>query len=101
MFLNLLFICNPCIWICFLNSEEITTLQAVLVAQITVAGVSFHVGSGVTHASAYHEAIGGAGAVFNAAAELGILGSHVLYISGDFMAGTRLKKWWVLLKAAV
>ncbi|XP_010266064.1 PREDICTED: ornithine decarboxylase-like [Nelumbo nucifera] len=68
--------------------EEVTPLlQAAHVARLTVAGVSFHVGSGATHSRAYSGAIAAAKAVFDTAVGLGMPRMSILNVGGGFTAG--------------
>ncbi|KAL5984058.1 hypothetical protein ACLOJK_018160 [Asimina triloba] len=82
--------------------EEITPLlQAAHAAGISVAGVSFHVGSGAEHARAYHAAIAAAKAVFDAGFRLGMPRMHVLNIGGGFSDNPSFNEAAAAIKAAV
>ncbi|PON60620.1 Ornithine decarboxylase [Parasponia andersonii] len=70
-----------------LPEEVEPLLRAAQAAGLTVSGVSFHIGSGATHSSAYRGAIGAAKSVFQAAARLGLPEMWVLNIGGGFTAG--------------
>ncbi|XP_058098387.1 ornithine decarboxylase-like [Magnolia sinica] len=82
--------------------EEINPLlQAAQQARLTVAGVSFHVGSGATHARAYQGAIAAAKAVFDAASRLGMPRMRILNIGGGFTAGPSFAEAAAAIKAAL
>jgi ornithine decarboxylase len=70
-----------------LADEVVPLLRAAQSAGVPVAGVSFHVGSGVSRVDVYHGAIEAARAVFDAAAALGMPPMRVLDIGGGFTAG--------------
>ncbi|XP_040383826.1 ornithine decarboxylase-like [Oryza brachyantha] len=70
------------------NPEEVLPLlRAAQREGVTVAGVSFHVGSGASRADVYRGAIEAARAAFDAAAALGMPPMRILDIGGGFMAG--------------
>ncbi|MED6106360.1 hypothetical protein PIB30_004135 [Stylosanthes scabra] len=69
--------------------EEVPMLlQAAHDADLTVIGVSFHIGSGGADAKAYHGAIATAKSVFKMASKLDMQKMHVLDIGGGFSSGT-------------
>jgi ornithine decarboxylase len=67
--------------------EVVPLLRAVQRAGVTVAGVSFHVGSPVARVGVYRAAIEAARAAFDEAAALGMPPMRVLDIGGGFTAG--------------
>ncbi|KAJ4962601.1 hypothetical protein NE237_022540 [Protea cynaroides] len=65
--------------------EEVTPLlQACHAAHLTVAGISFHVGSGASHSGAYHGAIEAAKAAFDTGTKLGMPRMRILNVGGGF-----------------
>ncbi|MED6160423.1 hypothetical protein PIB30_051396 [Stylosanthes scabra] len=71
-----------------LQEEVPMLLQAARDAELTVIGVSFHIGSGGADAKAYHGAIAAAKSVFKMASKLDMQKMHVLDIGGGFSSGT-------------
>jgi ornithine decarboxylase len=67
--------------------EVVPLLRAAQRAGVTVAGVSFHVGSGASNFGVYRGAIQAARAAFDAAAALGMPPMRVLDIGGGFVSG--------------
>ncbi|MCL7035063.1 hypothetical protein MKW94_019651 [Papaver nudicaule] len=84
-----------------LPEEYITLLEAANAANLTVHGVSFHVGSGATHSRAYRAAIAEAKAIFNTAATLGMAKMHILDIGGGFTAGLQFDDAAITIKKAL
>ena len=70
-----------------LPEEVEPLLQAAQASGLTVAGVSFHIGSGATHPQAYRGTIAETRAVFDTALRLGLPRMHVLNIGGGFTSG--------------
>jgi len=62
-------------------------LQAAQRSGLAVAGVSFHVGSGVSRSGVYASAVGAARGVFDTASQLGLPKLRILNIGGGFTAG--------------
>jgi len=67
--------------------EVVPLLRAAQRAGVTVAGVSFHVGSGANNLAVYRGAIEAARAAFDAAAALGMPPMRVLDVGGGFVSG--------------
>ncbi|XP_066394740.1 ornithine decarboxylase 1B, chloroplastic-like [Miscanthus floridulus] len=67
--------------------EVVPLLRAAQRAGVTVAGVSFHVGSGASNLGVYRGAIQAARGAFDAAAALGMPPMRVLDIGGGFVSG--------------
>ncbi|XP_077219580.1 ornithine decarboxylase-like [Tasmannia lanceolata] len=84
-----------------LPEEVAPLLQAAQAARISVAGVSFHVGSGATHSSAYLGAIAAAKSVFETAAKLGMPRMRVLNIGGGFTMGPQFDEASTTIKSAL
>ncbi|KAK9165032.1 hypothetical protein Scep_000223 [Stephania cephalantha] len=85
-----------------LPEEVVPLLQAAQAARLTVAGVSFHVGSGVVNTSAYRGAIAAARAVFHTATRLGMPRMHILNIGGGFsVVGSQFDEAAVTINAAI
>ncbi|KAK9129360.1 hypothetical protein Sjap_009847 [Stephania japonica] len=84
-----------------LPEEVVPLLQAAQAARLNVAGVSFHVGSGVLDSTAYRVAIAAARAVFDAATELGMPRMNILDIGGGFTACSQFDETAAIIKAAV
>ncbi|KAK8506641.1 hypothetical protein V6N13_103354 [Hibiscus sabdariffa] len=82
--------------------EEVTPLlQAAQALRLTVAGVSFHIGSGAMQFIAYRQAIAAAKIAFKTAARLGMPEMHVLNIGGGFTAGSQFDEAASTVKAAL
>ncbi|CAK7346104.1 unnamed protein product [Dovyalis caffra] len=82
--------------------EEVTPLlQAAQSARLNVVGVSFHIGSGATHALAYKGAIASAKSVFEAAVRLGMPRMKILNIGGGFTAGSQFDEAATAIKSAL
>ncbi|KAK8974751.1 hypothetical protein V6N11_024393 [Hibiscus sabdariffa] len=82
--------------------EEVTPLlQAAQALRLTVAGVSFHIGSGAMQFIAYRQAIAAAKIAFETAARLGMPKMHVLNIGGGFTAGSQFDEAASTVKAAL
>lgn len=81
--------------------DEVTPLlQAARAAQLTVTGVSFHVGSGATNSHVYGSAIEASKLVFEKAAQLGMPRMNVLNIGGGFTSGQQFEEAATAVKAA-
>lgn len=84
-----------------LPEEVIPLLQYAQAARVTVAGVSFHIGSGAIHLRAFEEAIAEAKTVFEKAAQLGMAKMLVLNIGGGFSDGPRFIEAALAVKTAL
>ncbi|CAK9137136.1 unnamed protein product [Ilex paraguariensis] len=84
-----------------LPEEVEPLLQAAQDAQLSVLGVSFHIGSGATYSSAYEGAIAAAKAIFDSASRLGMPKMHVLNIGGGFTAGPNFDDAANIVKSAI
>ncbi|KAH7523459.1 ornithine decarboxylase [Ziziphus jujuba] len=82
--------------------EEVTPLlQAAQAAQLSVTGVSFHVGSGATNSLVYKGAVEAAKLVFKKATQLGMPRMNVLNIGGGFTSGQQFEQAAPAVKAAI
>ncbi|GAV56684.1 Orn_DAP_Arg_deC domain-containing protein/Orn_Arg_deC_N domain-containing protein, partial [Cephalotus follicularis] len=82
--------------------EEVTPLlQAAQAANLSVIGVSFHIGSGATQYHPYRGAVAAAKTVFQVAARLGMPRMQVLDIGGGFTAGPQFDQATSILKEAI
>ncbi|KAG8057620.1 hypothetical protein GUJ93_ZPchr0002g24754 [Zizania palustris] len=81
--------------------EVLPLLRAAQREGLTVAGVSFHVGSGASRTDVYRGAIEAARGVFDAAAALGMPPMRILDIGGGFIAGTTFDEAAVVINHAL
>ncbi|KAM3710928.1 hypothetical protein ACJW31_01G069200 [Castanea mollissima] len=90
-----------------LPEEVKTILQAAQTAQLTVGGISFHIGSVSTDSRAYQsrfcyqQAIAAAKIAFKMATKLGMPQMSVLNIGGGFMANSQFDETATVVKAAI
>ncbi|XP_039138808.1 ornithine decarboxylase-like [Dioscorea cayenensis subsp. rotundata] len=84
-----------------LPEEVEPLLRAANEAELTVIGVSFHVGSGATNSDTYRTAIASARAVFDVADKVGGARMHMLDIGGGFSAGTQFEETTNVIKIAI
>ncbi|XAR64228.1 Ornithine decarboxylase [Bertholletia excelsa] len=84
-----------------LPEEVVPLLQAAQAAKLTVAGVSFHVGSGAPEARAYHPAIEAAKRAFDAATQLGLPRMQDLNVGGGFTVGQQFDTATGAVKSAI
>lgn len=81
--------------------EEVPLLLAAAWdANLNVAGVSFHIGSGATRPAAYRDAISAARGVFDLAEQLGMPPMSVLKVGGGFTS-THLEEAALVIREAV
>ncbi|KAK7850342.1 ornithine decarboxylase [Quercus suber] len=84
-----------------LPEEVETLLRAAQTAQLTVVGISFHIGSASTDSFAYQQAIAAAKTAFEMATKLGMRQMSVLNIGGGFMANSQFDETATVVKAAI
>ncbi|KAM0938675.1 putative ornithine decarboxylase [Dioscorea sansibarensis] len=84
-----------------LPEEVEPLLRAAKEAELTVIGVSFHVGSGATNSDTYRTAIVSAKAVFDVAEKVGGARMRILNIGGGFSAGTQFEETANVIKTAI
>eukprot|EP01018_Ginkgo_biloba_P009011 Gb_37304 [translate_table: standard] len=76
-------------------------LQAGQRAGLTVAGVSFHVGSGAAHAGVYTGAVAAVRGVFDTASRLGLPKLRIVNVGGGFTAGPRFTDAAAIIRSAL
>ncbi|KAH7663322.1 Ornithine/DAP/Arg decarboxylase protein [Dioscorea alata] len=84
-----------------LPEEVEPLLLAAKEAELTVIGVSFHVGSGATNSDTYRTAIASARAVFDVADKVGGARMRMLDIGGGFSVGTQFEETTNVIKMAI